>query len=139
MNFTNDVGVTAAYAKTLAYYAAKSGDLPSKTLAKELIDRMWTRFQEPKGVTTPETRSDYSRFADSVFIPSGWTGVTGNGAPINVSSTFLSLRPKYQQDPDFPKVQNFLNGGPAPTFTYHRFWAQADIALAMAEYGRLFP
>lgn len=139
LNFTNDVGVTAAYAKTLMYYAARSGDIPSRTLAKELIDRMWARFQDSRGVTTTETRSDYSRFRDPVFIPSGWTGVTGNGAPINASSTFLSLRPKYMQDPDWTKVQTFLNGGPAPTFTYHRFWAQADIALAMAEYGRLFP
>jgi hypothetical protein len=38
-----------------------------------------------------------------------------------------------------PKVQAYLNGGAAPTFTHHRFWAQAVIALAAAEYGRLFP
>jgi Glycosyl hydrolase family 48 len=25
------------------------------------------------------------------------------------------------------------------TVSYHRFWAQVDIALANAEYGRLFP
>jgi hypothetical protein len=139
MNFTNDVGVTAAYAKTLMYYAAKSGDTASQTLAKELLDRMWARFQEPRGVTIAETRNDYIRFRDPVFIPSGWTGVTGNGAPINTSSTFISLRPRYMQDPEWNKVQTFLNGGAAPTFTYHRFWAQADIALAMAEFGRLFP
>ena len=120
------------------YYAAKSGDVPSRT-GKELIDRMWATFQETRGVTTAETRNDYIRFRDPVFIPSGWTGVTGNGAPINISSTFISLRPRYMQDPDWPRVQSFLNGGPAPTFTYHRFWAQADIALAMAEFGRLFP
>lgn len=30
-----------------------------------------------------------------------------------------------------------LAGGAAPTFTYHRFWAQADIALAMGSYAEL--
>jgi len=25
-----------------------------------------------------------------------------------------------------------------PSFTYHRFWAQADIALAMGSYADLF-
>ncbi len=34
-------------------------------------------------------------------------------------------------DPDWPKVQTYLNGGAAPTFTYHRFWAQSDIAMAL--------
>ncbi|WP_461038542.1 glycoside hydrolase family 48 protein, partial [Streptomyces mayteni] len=32
----------------------------------------------------------------------------------------------------------YLNGGPAPTFTYHRFWAQADIAIALSTYSDLF-
>ena len=37
-------------------------------------------------------------------------------------------------------VQAYLDGtGPAPTFTFHRFWAQSDIAMAYADYGRLFP
>ena len=37
------------------------------------------------------------------------------------------------------RSQAYLNGGAAPTFTYHRFWAQADVAMAYADYGRLFP
>src|SRR6185295_7199123 len=64
INFTNDVGVTAAYAKTLMFYAAKSGDVPSRTLAKELLDRMWTNFQDNLGVSLPEVRKDYNRFDD---------------------------------------------------------------------------
>jgi hypothetical protein len=31
-----------------------------------------------------------------------------------------------------------LNGGDTPSFTYHRFWAQADIALAMGSYAQPF-
>jgi hypothetical protein len=34
--------------------------------------------------------------------------------------------------------QRLPERGAAPSFTYHRFWAQADIALAMASYGDLF-
>jgi hypothetical protein len=32
-----------------------------------------------------------------------------------------------------------LKGGKAPVFKYHRRWAQADIAIANASYGWLFP
>jgi hypothetical protein len=28
--------------------------------------------------------------------------------------------------------------GPAPTFEYHRFWAQTDITMAMSAYEELF-
>jgi hypothetical protein len=139
MNFTSDVGVTAAYAKLLMYYAAKSGDLNSKNLAKELLDRMWNKFQDNLGVAIPETRTDYLQFGDSVFIPQGWTGANAQGGVLDQTTTFISMRPKYLQDPAFSKVQAYLNGGPAPTFTYHRFWAQSDVAMAMADWARLFP
>jgi hypothetical protein len=61
-----------------------------------------------------------------------------NGDPINSSSTFMSLRSWYQTDPQWSKIQTYLTSGTVPSFRYHRFWAQADIALAMADYGRLF-
>jgi hypothetical protein len=136
---TQDVGITAALAKTLMYYAARSGDTASKTLAKELIDRMWTKFRDTQGVSVVESRADYNRFDDPIYVPSGWSGRMPNGDPINSSSNFLSIRSKYRSDPNFAKVQTYLNGGAVPTFRYHRFWAQADIALANAEYSRLFP
>ena len=44
-----------------------------------------------------------------------------------------------KQDPSWGKVHAYLDGGEAPSFTYHRFWAQAEIALAYATYGWLFP
>jgi hypothetical protein len=36
-------------------------------------------------------------------------------------------------------VEKAMHGGPAPTFTYHRFWAQTDIALANATFALLYP
>jgi hypothetical protein len=147
VDFTNDVGVAAAYAKTLLYYAARSGDTGSQTLGKQLLDGMWTNYQDTKGISVPETKTDYKRLDDAydpstssgVFVPSGWTGKMPNGDPINSNSTFLSIRSWYQTDPDWPKVQAYLNGtGPAPVFNYHRFWAESDIAMAMETYAQLF-
>lgn len=137
-DYTNDVGVTAAYAKTLSYYAKKSGSTAAKTMAKALLDGMWTNYQDSLGIAVPETRTDYNRFDDPVYVPSGWTGTMPDGDAINSSSTFGSIRSFYQDDPAYSKVSGYLNGGAAPSFTYHRFWAQADIALAMASYGDLF-
>ncbi|MFJ2241264.1 glycoside hydrolase family 48 protein [Streptomyces sp. NPDC087859] len=136
-DYTNDVGVAAAYAKTLAYYGAKSGDAASKSTAKALLDGMWGNYQDSLGIAVPETRSDYSRFDDSVYVPSGWTGTMPNGEAINSSSTFSSIRSFYKNDPAFSKIEAYLKGGAAPVFTYHRFWAQADIALAMGSYAEL--
>ncbi len=135
----NDVGIAASLARTLMYYAAKSGNAAAKDTAKALLDSMWANNQDSRGVAVPETRSDYSRFNDAVSVPPGWTGTMANGDPINSSSTFLGLRSWYKSDPNWSKVDAFLKGGPAPTITYHRFWAQADIATAMADFGRLFP
>ncbi|MFI5531798.1 glycoside hydrolase family 48 protein [Kitasatospora sp. NPDC051853] len=138
VDYTNDVGVAGSYAKLLSYYAAKSGNAAAKSAAQKLLDGMWSHHQDAKGISVPETRTDYSRFKDAVSVPSGWTGTMPNGDPVNANSTFLSIRSFYRNDPDFAKVQAYLDGGPAPVFSYHRFWAQADVATAMATYGELF-
>ena len=62
-----------------------------------------------------------------------------NGDALDSNSTFASIRTRYTSDPDWPKIEASLRGGPAPTFTYHRFWAQSDIALANAAMAFLYP
>ncbi|UUU26107.1 glycoside hydrolase family 48 protein [Streptomyces sp. DSM 40750] len=136
-DYTDDVGVAAAYAKTLTYYADRSGDADAARVAKALLDGMWDHHQDGLGVAVPETRADYNRFDDRVYVPSGWTGTMPNGDPINASSTFDSIRSFYEDDPAWSKIEAYLAGGAAPSFTYHRFWAQADIALAMGSYAEL--
>ncbi|GAB1338802.1 glycoside hydrolase family 48 protein [Streptomyces sp. E-15] len=136
-DYTDDVGVAAAYARTLTYYAAKSGDTAAKSTAKALLDGMWDNHQDSLGIAVPETRTDYGRFGDKVYVPSGWTGTMPNGDAINASSTFASLRSFYRSDPNWSKIETYLKGGAAPVFTYHRFWAQADIAMAMGSYAEL--
>lgn len=136
---TTDPGVTGAYARTLLHYAHRSGRHDVARLAQELLDRMWKKFRTPHGVSAPEARVDYKRFEDNVFVPTDFRGQMPNGDAIDSHATFLSLRSKYKQDPDWPKVDAYLKGGPPPEFTYHRFWAQADIALANATFGWLYP
>jgi hypothetical protein len=135
---TNDVGVAAALAKTLLYYSAKAGNSAARTLGQALLDRMAALYTDSKGISNPESRKDYNRFNDPISIPAGWTGTNAQGATINSSTTFLSLRPKYVSDPNWSKVDTYLKGGAVPSFTYHRFWAQADIAIANAVVDILF-
>ncbi|HEY2673284.1 MAG TPA: glycoside hydrolase family 48 protein [Rugosimonospora sp.] len=132
-----DVGVAAGLVKALLYYAAGTGNTAAQTLGKNLLDALATHT-DSKGIAIAETRTDYNRFDDTVYVPSGWTGKMPNGDNIASGATFLSIRSFYRNDPDFPKVQAYLNGGAVPSFTYHRFWAQADIALALATYSELF-
>lgn len=142
---TGDVGIAAAFARTLIYYGAKANNAAAKTLAKELLDRMWAKYQDTQGVAADEKRTDYLRFTatydaatgSGVYVPPGWTGTNAQGATIDASATFLSIRPKYQQDPQWPKLKAHLDGGAAPTWRYHRFWAQADVAMAMNDYANL--
>ncbi|GAA2606528.1 glycoside hydrolase family 48 protein [Paractinoplanes durhamensis] len=141
-----DLGVAGSFAKLLTYYAAKSGDTASKTAAKNLLDAIWTK-KDAKGVSVTETRADYNRFDDvynastgqGLYIPPGWSGKMPNGDVIEPGKSFLDIRSFYKNDPDFPKVQAYLNGGAAPTFNYHRFWAQVDVATGYADFARLFP
>jgi hypothetical protein len=131
-----DVGVAAALIKALLYYAKATGNTAAQTLGKNLLDAVATHT-DAKGIAIAETRSDYTRFNQTVFIPAGWTGKMPNGDAIAPGATFLSIRSFYRNDPDFAKVQTILNGGTA-SFTYHRFWAQADMAMALALYSELF-
>jgi hypothetical protein len=97
-------------------------------------------------VSVPEVREDYERFDDEwnasdmtgTYIPEGWTGTMPNGDAIDSDSTFASIRSFYEDDPDWPQVQEYLDGGDAPEFTYHRFWSQVDVATAWATYAELF-
>jgi len=100
---------------------------------------MWKKYRDSKGVAQPEVRKDYKRFTEHVFVPAGWKGRMPNGDSIDGSSTFLSIRTQLKSDPDWPRVDAYLRGGQPPTFVYHRFWAQSEIATANAIYGWLFP
>jgi hypothetical protein len=157
----SDVGVAAAYARTLIAYAARPENTnttlgqQAKNTAKGLLDRM-LMLKDTRGISVCESRSDYERFNDvwnsstqkGVYVPTSFNGTMPNGDVINSSSSFLSIRSFYNSDTTqtcsggsgMAAVTAFMNGtGPAPEFRYHRFWAQADFAMALADYGTLFP
>ncbi|WP_433533558.1 glycoside hydrolase family 48 protein [Micromonospora sp. CA-263727] len=141
-----DVGVAAAYARTLIAYAARSGNTAAKNTAKGLLDALHAA-SDTQGVSTVEKRGDYRRFTEvynastgqGLYIPQGWTGRMPNGDVIAPGKSFVDIRSFYKNDPAWPKVQAYLDGGAEPEFRYHRFWAQADVAMAYADYGKLFP
>jgi len=141
-----DVGVASAYARTLMWYAAASGNTEARDTAKGLLDALYANA-DAQGSSTVESRGDYRRFDDvydastgqGLYIPNGWSGTMPNGDVIEPGASFLDIRSFYLDDPDWPKVEAYLNGGPEPEFRYHRFWAQADLAMAYADFGHLFP
>ncbi|MDX8142428.1 glycoside hydrolase family 48 protein [Lentzea sp. BCCO 10_0061] len=145
LNHNQDVGVAASYAKVLLNYAARSGNASAKTTGESLLTSLLSH-QDSLGIATPETRSDYNRFddvyntstAEGPYVPPGWTGKMPNGDQIGQGSSFLSMRSMFRNDPQWPKVQSYLAGGPAPTFTYHRFWAQAEIATAFSLHAEIY-
>jgi len=145
-DFTNDVGVTSSLSRTLMYYAAAlakydgAPDADAKLMAQKLIDRMWVSYADAKGVAVPETHSEFTRMNDSVPLPvAGWLGYMPNGDTVKPGATFLSIRSKYKSDPEFARVNTAIKAGNPVSFTYHRFWAQAEVALAQADWSILFP
>jgi endoglucanase len=138
--YTNDVGVAAGFAKALIYYAAAYAkynggvQTTAKETAAKLLDRMWTLYRDTIGVACSETRSDYSRFFDTVYIPTSYSGTNAQGATLKNGMTFIDMRPLYKKDSSYQTVLDAHNNGTTPTFKYHRFWAQADIAMANAMY-----
>ena len=136
---TDDVGSAASVAHALTFWAARARDDAARRLAKELLDRMWQKYRDSKGVAAPEVHKEFTRFGERVVVPAGWSGKMPDGDVVDASSTFLSIRSKYVRDPSWPKVDAYLHGGAPPSFVYHRFWVQAEVALANATYGWLFP
>jgi hypothetical protein len=145
---SEDIGVATSLAKVYEYYAAKSGDATAETAAQNILDVIHKFFSDSIGYSAPEQRTDYKNFNspynttnfEGVFVPSSYSGKYPGNIPINSSTnTFLSIRPWYIGDPQWSKVQSYLNGGAAPTFNYHRFWAEADVATAFDSFAMLFP
>lgn len=134
----------------------------AKDMAEKLLNTAWD-YNDGVGIVTEEVRKDYFRFfAKEIYIPANWTGTFGQGNTIpgttgvpsdpakggnGVYISYADLRPAIKQDPAWayldnlyktsynPTTKKWENG--APTFTYHRFWSQVDMATAYGEYDRL--
>ncbi|MEN1988381.1 glycoside hydrolase family 48 protein [Paenibacillus hubeiensis] len=134
----------------------------AKDLAEQLLDTAWD-YNDGVGIVSEEVRKDYFRFfAKEIYLPANWTGSYGQGNALpgtgsipsdpakggnGVYIGYSDLRPKIKQDPAWayldnlykasynPETKQWENG--APTFTYHRFWSQVDMATAYGEFERL--
>jgi hypothetical protein len=141
VDYSTDVGVIGSLARVLIYYAAATNDATSKGLAKNMLDILWHSYRDSLGFSAPESRADYTRFNDPVYLPPGWTGTFPYGQiSANNNPTFLSIRPHLQNEPDKIELQPILNAlasKTVPVLNYHRFWAQVEIAVAFAEYQML--
>lgn len=135
---TEDVGTTAGLVQTLSFFAKRAKDPEAQRVAHELLERMWKKHKDALGISNPETRKDYSRFGQKLTLPEGFAGSMPNGDQLKPGASFVDIRSRFRQDPAWPKVQAYLDGGAAPEFKYHRFWAQAHVALAYGTYGWLF-
>jgi len=124
-----DIGTIASIIKGLMWVSMKDNDQEGINLAVQVMDAI-ENYRDNLGYSTHEARGDYDKFGGEVYIPSGWTGKNAQGANIRSGVTFIDIRPKYKQDPDWPQVEEYLNGGNPPEFSYHRFWAQTEIAVA---------
>src|SRR5699024_9102384 len=126
-----DVGIAAGLAKTLLHYADATGDEAALETGEDLIDALMAN-EDDLGVAVPEVREDYERFDDpydapdgGLYVPEDFSGTMPNGDEINSDSTFQSIRSFYFDDPDYAQVEQYLDGGQAPEFTYHRFWPRS--------------
>ncbi|XP_066139275.1 exoglucanase B-like [Euwallacea fornicatus] len=135
--YTHEIGTASATARTLAYWAAATGDKEAKQFSKDLLDALY-KYASPKGITIPEIPDQYGRFEEPVYVPSGWTGRYPYGDVIDSSATFVGIRSWFKDDPDWSKIEAILAGGEIPEFTFHRFWAQTDVAISFGTYAILF-
>lgn len=139
-----DLGITASLVRTLLYYAAATKKYAtlhtaSRNMAKELLDRMWTK-KDAYGIAIPEERGDYNRFFEQeVYVPAGYSGVMPNGDKIVPGIKFKDIRSKYLDDPAYPDVLAAYKSGTKYKVAYHRTWAQMEIAMANADFAFLFP
>lgn len=153
-----DLGVASSLISVLVHYAqakrvqGKFTDVipnnPNGQTAKDcfnlavaLADSLWFMYRDDKGLARAEQRADYNRYNDPVFIPTAFTGVNKTGDAMNQSSTFISLRSWQKEDPDWYKIQNYIDNPSEtniPVFTYHRFWATAEYAMSCAALSHYF-
>jgi hypothetical protein len=124
-----DLGSIASIIKGLMWVSLKDGDTEGLQLVLDVMDAI-ENYKDDLGYAVEEAREDYIKFNEEVYIPSGWSGKNAQGAQLKSGIKFIDIRPKYKEDPDWAQVEDFLNGGSAPRFTYHRFWGQTEIMVA---------
>eukprot|EP00490_Sorites_sp_Unknown_P012192 CAMPEP_0114672096 /NCGR_PEP_ID=MMETSP0191-20121206/42286_1 /TAXON_ID=126664 /ORGANISM="Sorites sp." /LENGTH=691 /DNA_ID=CAMNT_0001933537 /DNA_START=213 /DNA_END=2288 /DNA_ORIENTATION=- len=146
-DWSQDLGTASALAHVLVFYAASSSNQQkaneAQQLAADLLNIMYL-YMGDKGLDIPEERQDYvgnqwgQGFNEPVYVPPEWQGSYPDGTQIANGATFISLRPWYKNVPGYDYVETCLQNNETPIFKYHRFWAQAEYAIACAAYSFFF-
>lgn len=155
VDYATDLGVAASLAYMLIAYAKAKKNLNKFTtkikasnhtpetamlFAKELLDRMWTKYRDDVGIAIEGPQANYKRLYDEVYVPQIFTGTMPNGEQIKSGVKFHELRTFLHADPKWPEVAAYATGQTTtpPVFKYHRFWAQAEYAMSLAALHRYF-
>lgn len=151
-----DLGVAATLSRLLVEYAEAKRRMGKFTTtipngahkpedafdaARELLDRVWTRYSTDLGITRVEDRADYIRMGEEVYVPPSYNGTMASGDKVIPGATYASIRAFVRSHPDFAKVQAYIDDpvpAKVPKFTYHRFWANAEYASACAAMHKYF-
>jgi|GEM_PF-624550 len=133
-------------------------------LVQQMLDGLIDNYQDDAGYAeTVEDSSFATRFFEAEVyvppvIPQGYdptvspnpnpkvrrqgnlpAGMGGTGALDSDATThFNDIRAFYTSDPKYAEVQAAYSSGDPVEFRYHRFFGQADIALAFAEFAEYF-
>jgi len=62
-----------------------------------------------------------------------------NGDKDEKGASFFSIRTEYENDPDFQKLKYAYDNNLSFSMVYHRFWAQAETAIALGVMDEFFP
>lgn len=138
-NYGNDLGIMSSLARCLIYYQLATGDNDALDKAHILIGYI-LKNNDNVGYSVQEDRADYVNKGGTsystgmntpVYIPSGYNGKMPNGDPIVTNSTFISLRSKLKQDPQWSVIDEAINKNSIPKFRFHRYWSACEIALTL--------
>lgn len=153
-----DVGFAASTVQAIVQYCkgieASAGSLDGlvtggsikysdlMTLACSLLDCLWSNYRDDKGFGAAENFDGYDKLNDTLWIPPEFgTGAMPDGSVLaNNKTTFLSMRSFYKNAPEWTDLNNYINnGGAAPSVVRHRFWQNAEIAVAYGMMAYYFP
>lgn len=137
-SYGRDIGLLGSLVKILVLWDQatlkyKTQDPDARIIAKEILDRVWVKYSDSKGIAPIEARGDYSRFWDQTIpMPAGMSKTLPWGATITSTSKYYQSRPDYGEP--LPPKGPYNDANPAPVYTYHRTWQQSEIATAYAYY-----
>ena len=104
-DYTNDVGVAAAYAKTLTYYAAKSGNADGQDHGQGAAGRHVGQLPGRPGHRRPgDPRPTTTASTTRVYVPSGCDRHDAERRHDQLHLDLPSLRSFYKNDPAWSKV-----------------------------------